>query len=548
MTRHFSTEPIQLALGPMHCLLAPAELSLKKLTWHGQLLVEAVYVAVRDENWDTGQIRLTGYHISTRPSSSVNITLDAQIGFGTPSQYTWRVEFNLSEHELHCYADGRARQTFLRNRIGICVLLPASLAGIDYAAQHGEGSTTKGILPKSIAPHQPVLDIAKLQINAFPNKLNIAFSGEVFEMEDQRNWTDASYKIYGTPLARKFPVQVSKGESVSQKVELSWSGQVKETAANSVFDATWSANEFFLPQLGLRYHTSDPLEDVLVPDYLQGTLDLSKPETLLRQIEQLQAASTSLKRPIEMVLSHPQLVPANAIVEALMALPLKRLILLANDPNDISANTCSYWKAALSNTPLLVGSLRYFAEVNRASSHLRSLPVDGLAYSVSPQVHAFDDLSIFDTLPIQALTIQQALTIKSNVAFWSVTLHPLHFSGEDKRLHTDLGAAWWLASFIQVIRAGANSATYFALGGVWGVADGSPLQKVMRAVLRAKEVTGYATLLHIGEGSKVDGLAIGSDIWLVNASDTLQVGILNSAQVWLKPYEIRHLSGVIDAR
>ena len=30
----------------------------------------------------------------------------------------------------------------------------------------------------------------------------LAFEGDIFEMEDQRNWTDASFKTYCTPLAR----------------------------------------------------------------------------------------------------------------------------------------------------------------------------------------------------------------------------------------------------------------------------------------------------------------------------------------------------------
>ena len=34
---------------------------------------------------------------------------------------------------------------------------------------------------------------------------NVAFDGDIFEMEDQRNWTDASYKIYSTPLRLPFP-------------------------------------------------------------------------------------------------------------------------------------------------------------------------------------------------------------------------------------------------------------------------------------------------------------------------------------------------------
>lgn len=42
----------------------------------------------------------------------------------------------------------------------------------------------------------------------------------MFETEDQRNWTDASFKTYGTPLDRPFPVAVSPGEEVHQRVRL----------------------------------------------------------------------------------------------------------------------------------------------------------------------------------------------------------------------------------------------------------------------------------------------------------------------------------------
>ena len=45
---------------------------------------------------------------------------------------------------------------------------------------------------------------------------SIGFVGEVFEIEDQRNWTDASYKTYCRPLARPFPYRIEPGETVEQ--------------------------------------------------------------------------------------------------------------------------------------------------------------------------------------------------------------------------------------------------------------------------------------------------------------------------------------------
>ena len=48
----------------------------------------------------------------------------------------------------------------------------------------------------------------------------------MFEMEDQRNWSDASYKTYSRPLSLPFPYPIAAGERVRQSV---WIG-VKEAA------------------------------------------------------------------------------------------------------------------------------------------------------------------------------------------------------------------------------------------------------------------------------------------------------------------------------
>ena len=40
----------------------------------------------------------------------------------------------------------------------------------------------------------------------------------LFEMEDQRNWTDASYKTYGTPLALPFPAEINVGHKINKAV------------------------------------------------------------------------------------------------------------------------------------------------------------------------------------------------------------------------------------------------------------------------------------------------------------------------------------------
>ena len=55
-------------------------------------------------------------------------------------------------------------------------------------------------------------------------RAELRFAGDLFEMEDQRNWTDGSFKIYGTPLSLPFPVEIRAGDRVRQRVTMSLEG------------------------------------------------------------------------------------------------------------------------------------------------------------------------------------------------------------------------------------------------------------------------------------------------------------------------------------
>ena len=44
------------------------------------------------------------------------------------------------------------------------------------------------------------------------------FEGDLFEMEDQRNWTDGSFKTYSTPLALLLAEGGEPGQAIRQRV------------------------------------------------------------------------------------------------------------------------------------------------------------------------------------------------------------------------------------------------------------------------------------------------------------------------------------------
>jgi hypothetical protein len=57
------------------------------------------------------------------------------------------------------------------------------------------GSWQEGVFPFFISPHQPFKKLQALSWSPSSGvQAKIRFEGEIFEMEDQRNWTDASFK------------------------------------------------------------------------------------------------------------------------------------------------------------------------------------------------------------------------------------------------------------------------------------------------------------------------------------------------------------------
>ena len=54
--------------------------------------------------------------------------------------------------------------------------------------------------------------------------LEADLEGDLFELEDQRNWTDGSFKTYPTPLARSKTRRMRAGEHVRQRVVLRLKG------------------------------------------------------------------------------------------------------------------------------------------------------------------------------------------------------------------------------------------------------------------------------------------------------------------------------------
>jgi hypothetical protein len=140
---------------------------------------------------------------------------------------------------------------------------------------------------------------------------------------------------------------------------------------------------------------------------------------------------------------------------------------------------------------LAAGTNAYFCELNRADGG--GTGADALAYSLNPQIHASDDLSLVETPAAVGETVRAARSFARTVLVTPVTLRP-RFNPDapdapppapDPRQASGITAAWTLGVIAALAREGAASATFFETKGPRGIlVDGrpTPVLDVFRAI------------------------------------------------------------------
>ena len=192
---------IHVKCGALEFQFDPKLAFVRYIKWQGVEVVRGIYAAVRDQVWGTVAPRVSNVVVTTE-ADAFRLRFDVDCKQGD-IDFAWNGVIEGAPRELRFEMQGDARSTFLRNRIGFCVLHPlAECAGKPCRVEKADGSTVNGAFPDFIAPHQPFKDM-KLVSHAVMDGVmaEVRFSGDLFEMEDHRNWTDGNFKSYCTPLA-----------------------------------------------------------------------------------------------------------------------------------------------------------------------------------------------------------------------------------------------------------------------------------------------------------------------------------------------------------
>ncbi len=489
-----------LQAGPLTATWDPTNGGLRWIRCGDRELVRGVYGAVRDQHWGTVEPLLSDVEIR-RDEHSFLVTFKARLHAGD-IDYEWTGAIGgEADGVITCSFNGLARSRFLRQRIGLCVLHPIrECRGQRCQIVHTSGAVEQSAYPGDVSPHQPFKDIAAI-IQKLDDRtsLKIAFDGETFETEDQRNWTDASFKTYGTPLDRPRPVWVEPGDLVRQQIEIRLETDARPPSAPASGTVELqSGRDLTLPRLGFEISPAfdaadsdlrDQLQS-LQPDHLRLPLELDS-----EQADDRLLAAADLARQLGATL-HVALTlgeePARALARlasktAGRPLPVAVWIVLHRD----EASTSSHWveraREHLHRAAPLArfggGTDQNFAELNRDRRPRAGFDI--VSFAINPQVHAFDDDSIAETLEAQPDAVATARSFVGELPIIAgpIVLEPrFGFDGQprtalDPRLSQSFSAAWTLGSIAALASAGTSFATYFEATGPRGLfarPDGPP--------------------------------------------------------------------------
>lgn len=467
-------------------------------------LVRMIYCAVRDNNWGTVPYVIVDEKITDDKES-----------------FVVRVSVKYEQENILFFADlliegkddmiyfsmrGSPGNNFLSNRTGLCVHLPVKeFSGIPTTITGTSGNKTDIFFPGYISPHQPFTDIGQLDGSTYGTDLQLVFSGEVFEAEDQRNWMDNSFKLYNRPLSRPFPFPVTTGESIQQHITLktSSSGPTIIDQDKAIPGNEWQP----IPALGIAAADEVKLltgEEAgilkLYPfSFYRAELHLDTAWEDILDMHIANAGSLGARLQLVVFFTDRWQQEQPAFLEKIFlhaesiysVLPLHKNYKVT--PGFLQAGLYPVIKKNYPNVLVGYGTDIYFTELNRQKP--AGDLYDFVSFSLNPQVHNDDALTVLENLR----TLPDIIRTISSFTSKPVVVSPVTFkkrknhdgAGDsvhnlvdnyDERQFTWYGAGWFLLSLYYLRHV--SSAVFFTTTGRSGLANcyDAPLGIVLQKI------------------------------------------------------------------
>ncbi|GGF44868.1 hypothetical protein GCM10011611_59090 [Aliidongia dinghuensis] len=535
-------EPRLLAAGLLSAKLIDG--NLRDIRYGGREILRAIAYVVRDEDWGTYRPVIEALEIDERPDAfAVRYRARCESPSGARLSYRTSIA-GRADGSLVFEVEATPLTDFPTNRCGFTVLHPiVGLAGTPVAVEHVDGTVTDGMLPDLIDPAQPFKEIRAITHQAGTGlTATCRMEGDVFEMEDQRNWSDASYKTYVRPLALPWPyVLPAAGVAETQRVSL-------EIAAPAPVEVRRSDERPVALSLGAPEGAMPCIGLVLTPEETAPTLAASEhlaaiaPQTLLCHFDPTAGhgaaalagfAAVAQAHAGEIVLECVlpcRMAPAEELanIAALVDTAGLRLDAIAVSPavDRQSTPPGSRWpacpplaeiyqaaRAAFPGLRLGGGTFAYFTELNRKRPPVEL--VDFVTHCTCPIVHAADDESVMQSLEALPFITRSVRAIAgagkpyrvgpSTIAmrhnpYGSRTMpnpdrRRVAMADADPRQSGLFGAAWLVGYAARMAAAGVEALTLGSLTGPRGLLQGDG--NVVPAFHVARDLASLASCRYV---------------------------------------------------
>ena len=412
-----------LEAGPITAMLDNG--ALRYIKYRGVEVLRGIAYLIRDKNWGTYAAAIESLKVR-QGTDGFTVSYTATASDRTQGiRYAARIEAKADGTVLF-QATATPLADFLTNRTGFVILHPlVGVVGEPVEIVHTDGKQRKSRFPKIISPGQPVFDIRALTHTVMPGvTAEVLMEGNKFEMEDHRNWMDASYKTYVCSLLDPWPYTLPKGESFTQSVTLTIAGKPaarKAAKSGGTVTVEMGGAKGRIPAIG----TGVPMAEAQAALEKAELIAAMKPVYLICQIDgrepgQAEAAAafrelrerTGIESRLEIIL--PAKASAEeevrAIAGELRAADYKPDAIVITQMHDLKsfqpnaprplgpsyAEMAAAVRAAFPDVPLGGGMLSFFTELNRKPPPAGVF--DFITHAVCPIVHAADDLSVMETL------------------------------------------------------------------------------------------------------------------------------------------------------
>lgn len=458
-------------------------------------------------------------------------------------------------------------------------------------------------LPHLIDPWQPFKDLRAISHEVRPGvTAECRMEGDAFEMEDQRNWSDASYKTYVRPLALPWPYMLPAGETVRQTIRLRVTGDGRAPAAAAIAEPVrveLGETGPLLPDIGVIIYPDEvdatlanlPTLSALGPQQLMFHYDPTRGHVLdaLQSFARL-AAAYPVGTTLECVVSCVGDLDAelSGVADAARQAGLEfSAIAVSPSVDRQSTPPGSAWpecppledvyaaaRRAFPDIRLGGGMFSYFTELNR-----KRVPADLLdfvSHCTCPIVHAADDLSVMQSLEALPFITQSAraifgakpyrigpstIAMRQNPYGGATKANPhrqrIAMADRDPRHAGLFAAAWTIGYAARVAPAGLEMLTLSSFSGPFGVlaASGEPVgegepRPIFQAVQGLCELAGFRqiaartsdeTRLLTLAGRSAAGQTV---MWLANlmASEvTVEISGFEQRRLVMTPYAITRI-------